>query len=107
LALPLNVDFLVAILALPRHLRDGAYAILFPLDVEIDLSAFDIATRLICAVLAGVSMIQVNLPPLAGKAPDSFIVMDLPRFPPGILSGMDFMGNHAASPLQRLCGSLR
>jgi putative Mg2+ transporter-C (MgtC) family protein len=136
LALPLDVDFFVAILTLPRHLRDGTYAILFPLDMEIDLpgvfeevveillhlivSWFDIATRLLCAVLAGVligwnrshhgraaglrtttlvslaacvSMIQVNLLlPLAGKAPDSFIVMDLMRLPLGILSGMGFIG---------------
>ena len=38
-------------------------------------------------------MIQVNLLlPVAGKAPDSFVVMDLMRLPLGILTGMGFIG---------------
>jgi putative Mg2+ transporter-C (MgtC) family protein len=81
---------------------------------------FDISVRLLCAIFAGilvglnrthhgrvaglrtmtlvslaacVAMIQVNLLlPIAGKAPDSFVVMDLMRLPLGILSGIGFIG---------------
>lgn len=80
----------------------------------------EIAFRLFCAVMAGVmigfdrgehgrpaglrttilvsaaacfAMIEANLLlPTAGKVPDSFVVMDLMRFPLGILSGMGFIG---------------
>ena len=49
-------------------------------------------TTLVC-LAASVSMIQVNLLlPLAGKAVNSFVVMDLMRLPLGILSGMGFIG---------------
>ncbi len=38
-------------------------------------------------------MIQANLLlPIVGKAPDSFVVLDLMRLPLGILSGMGFIG---------------
>ena len=81
---------------------------------------FEISVRLLCAILTGilvglnrthhgrvaglrtmtlvslaacVAMIQVNLLlPIAGKAPDSFVVMDLMRLPLGILSGIGFIG---------------
>lgn len=50
-------------------------------------------TMLLVGLAACLSMIQVNLLlPIAGKAPDSFIVMDLMRLPLGILSGMGFIG---------------
>ena len=50
-------------------------------------------TTLLVALAAAVSMIQVNLLlPIAGKASDSFVVMDLMRLPLGILSGMGFIG---------------
>jgi putative Mg2+ transporter-C (MgtC) family protein len=80
----------------------------------------DLAVRLLCAALAGfligfergehgrpaglrttmlvslaacVSMMQANLLlGVAGKAPDSFVVLDLMRLPLGILSGMGFIG---------------
>ena len=76
----------------------------------------DVALRLLCAVVAGfvtgydrgehgrpaglrttmlvslaacVAMIQANLLlAVAGKTPDSFVVLDLMRLPLGILSGM-------------------
>ena len=49
-------------------------------------------TTLVC-LAASVSMIQVDLLlPLAGKAVNSFVVMDLMRLPLGILSGMGFIG---------------
>jgi putative Mg2+ transporter-C (MgtC) family protein len=48
---------------------------------------------LLVGLAACISMIQVNLLlPVRGKAPDSFVVMDLMRLPLGILSGMGFIG---------------
>jgi putative Mg2+ transporter-C (MgtC) family protein len=53
-------------------------------------------TTILVALAAAASMIQVNLLlGLAGKAHDSFIVMDLMRLPLGILSGMGFIGGGA------------
>src|SRR6185437_14159673 len=49
-------------------------------------------TMLVC-LAASLSMIQVNLLlGITGKAPNSFVVMDLMRLPLGILSGMGFIG---------------
>jgi len=95
--------------------------------LDLTIGWFDIFVRLLCAILAGiliglnrthhgrvaglrtmtlvslaacVAMIQVNLLlPIAGKAPDSFVVMDLMRLPLGILSGIGFIG--AGAILQR------
>ncbi|HEY5314511.1 MAG TPA: MgtC/SapB family protein [Pirellulales bacterium] len=50
-------------------------------------------TTLLVCLAASASMIEANLLlPTHHKAPDSFIVMDLMRFPLGILSGMGFIG---------------
>src|SRR6185503_7007742 len=50
-------------------------------------------TTLLVCLAASISMIQANLlMGTIGKAPDSFIVLDLMRFPLGILSGMGFIG---------------
>lgn len=50
-------------------------------------------TTLLVCLAASISMIQVNfLLGTAGKAQDSFIVLDLMRLPLGILSGMGFIG---------------
>jgi putative Mg2+ transporter-C (MgtC) family protein len=50
-------------------------------------------TTMLVTLAAAISMIQVNLLlPVAGKAQDSFVVMDLMRLPLGILSGMGFIG---------------
>jgi putative Mg2+ transporter-C (MgtC) family protein len=50
-------------------------------------------TTMLVALAAAISMVQVNLLlPIAGKAQDSFAVMDLMRLPLGILSGMGFIG---------------
>lgn len=52
-------------------------------------------TVLVC-VAAAVAMIQVNLLlPLAGRAPDSFVMNDLMRLPLGILTGVGFIGGGA------------
>jgi putative Mg2+ transporter-C (MgtC) family protein len=50
-------------------------------------------TSMLVALAARVAMIQANLlMPTNGKAPDSFVVLDLMRLPLGILSGMGFIG---------------
>ena len=50
-------------------------------------------TTILVCLAAAVSMIQANfLLHTAGKAPDSFIMLDLMRLPLGILSGMGFIG---------------
>src|SRR5579872_4043630 len=49
-------------------------------------------TMLVC-LAASIAMIQTNLLlGTAGKAPNSFIVMDLMRLPLGILTGVGFIG---------------
>lgn len=50
-------------------------------------------TTILVCLAASLSMIQANLlMPTTGKAPDSFVVIDLMRFPLGILTGMGFIG---------------
>lgn len=50
-------------------------------------------TTMLVTLAAAISMIEANLLlPVAGKAQDSFGVMDLMRLPLGILSGMGFIG---------------
>src|SRR5215471_16004134 len=52
-------------------------------------------TMLVC-LAASLSMIQVNvLLPMAGKASDSYITLDLMRLPLGILTGVGFIGGGA------------
>ena len=55
--------------------------------------AAGLRTTLLVCLAASLSMIQVNLlMGVTGKAPNSFVVMDLMRLPLGILSGMGFIG---------------
>jgi uncharacterized membrane protein YhiD involved in acid resistance len=50
-------------------------------------------TTTLVSLAAAVAMIQANLLlPQAGKTADSFSVMDILRFPLGILSGIGFIG---------------
>ena len=50
-------------------------------------------TSILVSLAACIAMIQVNLLlPLAGRAPNSFVMNDLMRLPLGILSGMGFIG---------------
>lgn len=52
-----------------------------------------IRTTMLVCLAATLAMLQVNLLlPIAGKAPNSFVVMDLMRLPLGILSGIGFIG---------------
>ncbi|HEX3820140.1 MAG TPA: MgtC/SapB family protein [Candidatus Sulfotelmatobacter sp.] len=53
-------------------------------------------TTLLVCLAAAVAMIQANLLLVTnGKAPDSFVVLDLMRLPLGILTGMGFIGGGA------------
>lgn len=53
-------------------------------------------TTLLVCLAAAIAMIQANLLlATAGRAPDSFISLDLMRLPLGILSGMGFIGGGA------------
>jgi putative Mg2+ transporter-C (MgtC) family protein len=53
-------------------------------------------TTILVSFAACISMIQTNLLlGVVGKHPDSFVVMDLMRFPLGILTGMGFIGGGA------------
>jgi putative Mg2+ transporter-C (MgtC) family protein len=55
--------------------------------------AAGLRTTILVALAACLAMIQANLlMPTAGKAPDSFVVLDLMRLPLGILSGVGFIG---------------
>jgi putative Mg2+ transporter-C (MgtC) family protein len=50
-------------------------------------------TTMLVSLAACVAMLQANiLLPIAGKAPNSFVSLDLMRLPLGILSGMGFIG---------------
>jgi hypothetical protein len=79
--------------------------------------AHGLCTMSLVCLAASVSMIQTNLLLVtAGKAPDSFIVLDAMRLPLGILTGMGFIGagaivrrgasSRASRPPPR-CGSPR
>src|ERR1700684_3614013 len=53
-------------------------------------------TTLLVCLAAAVAMIQTNLLlATKGRAPDSFIMLDLMRLPLGILTGMGFIGGGA------------
>lgn len=55
--------------------------------------AAGLRTTILVGLAASVAMIQANiLLPVGGKAADSFGVMDLPRLPLGILTGVGFIG---------------
>jgi len=55
--------------------------------------AAGLRTTLLVCLAASLSMIQVNLLlDMAGRAPNSFVMLDLMRLPLGILSGMGFIG---------------
>ncbi|NLP60266.1 MgtC/SapB family protein [Paraburkholderia sacchari] len=56
-------------------------------------NAAGLRTTLLVCIAACLAMLQVNVLLLQhGKAPDSFVTLDLMRLPLGILSGMGFIG---------------
>ena len=55
-----------------------------------------VKTTTLVALAACLAMLQANwLMPTAGKAPNSFVVLDLMRLPLGILTGVGFIGGGA------------
>lgn len=55
--------------------------------------AAGLRTTILVGLAAAVSMVQANLLlSVGGKAPDSFSIMDVLRFPLGILTGVGFIG---------------
>ena len=88
--MPLEVSWYAIALRLLLTLLGG---VLIGLNREERGQAAGLRTTLLVALAASVAMIQVNLLlNVAGKAQNSFIVMDLMRLPLGILSGMGFIG---------------
>lgn len=68
-------------------------AALIGFDRETTSRPAGLRTVLLVGLAAAISMIQVNLLlTVRGKAPDSYVVMDMMRLPLGILSGMGFIG---------------
>jgi putative Mg2+ transporter-C (MgtC) family protein len=66
---------------------------LFGLDRSERGRVAGLRTTILISLVACLSMIEVNLLiSLSGKAPDSYVVLDLMRLPLGILSGMGFIG---------------
>jgi putative Mg2+ transporter-C (MgtC) family protein len=58
--------------------------------------AAGLRTTVLVCLAASVAMIQVNLLlPTVGRAPNSFVMNDLMRFPLGILTGVGFIGGGA------------
>jgi putative Mg2+ transporter-C (MgtC) family protein len=63
------------------------------LDRRVEGHPAGMRTTLLVALAACLSMLQANwLMNSAGKAPDSFVVLDLMRLPLGILTGVGFIG---------------
>lgn len=76
-----------------RLIMTVAAAALIGFDRETTNRPAGLRTVLLVALAASISMIQMNLLlTVRGKAPDSYVVMDVMRLPLGILSGMGFIG---------------
>lgn len=91
---------------MPLHLTWSAIALRLALTVlaggalgfdrSTEGKAAGIRTTTFVCLAASLAMIQMNLLlPLAGRAPDSFIMNDLMRLPLGILTGVGFIGGGA------------
>jgi putative Mg2+ transporter-C (MgtC) family protein len=66
------------------------------LNREMDGHPAGLRTTILVSLAACTAMIQANLLlPLEGKSPDSFISMDVLRFPLGVLTGVGFIGGGA------------
>lgn len=88
--MPLDLTWQAAALRLALAVAAGA---LIGLNRGERGNAAGLRTVILVCLAACVAMLEVNaLLPLAGKAPSSFVVMDLMRLPLGILSGMGFIG---------------
>lgn len=70
--------------------------VLIGLDRGTQGHAAGLRTTMLVGLAAALAMMQANvLLPVAGKATDSFAVLDLMRFPLGILTGVGFIGGGA------------
>jgi putative Mg2+ transporter-C (MgtC) family protein len=79
-----------------RLLLTFGAAALVGLNREIQGHAAGLRTSILIALAASVSMVLANmLLPIAGKAHDSFVNLDLMRLPLGILTGVGFIGGGA------------
>jgi putative Mg2+ transporter-C (MgtC) family protein len=76
-----------------RLILTVAAGALIGFDREAHKRSAGLRTTLLVALAAALSMIQANLLlDIRGKAPDSYVVLDLMRLPLGILSGVGFIG---------------
>ena len=88
--MPMHLDWTEVVLRLALTVLAGG---LIGLNRGEHSRAAGLRTTILVCLAASVSMIQANLLlATAGKAADSFIVLDLMRLPSGILSGMGFIG---------------
>ncbi|HTU17872.1 MAG TPA: MgtC/SapB family protein [Gemmataceae bacterium] len=88
--MPLTVEWHDVALRLTLTVAAG---LLFGVNRSERGRAAGLVTIVLVCLAASVSMIQVNLLlSMAGKAIDSFVVLDLMRLPLGILTGMGFIG---------------
>jgi putative Mg2+ transporter-C (MgtC) family protein len=91
--LPLDITWSEISLRLALALAAGT---LIGLNRSVHGHEAGLRTTILVTLAAAVTMIQVNLLlGLTGKAPNSFIQLDLMRLPLGILSGMGFIGGGA------------
>ena len=71
-------------------------ALAIGLDRSVEGHPAGVKTTLLVALAACLAMLQANwLMNSVGKAPDSFVVLDLMRMPLGILTGVGFIGGRS------------
>ncbi|PSJ63078.1 MgtC/SapB family protein [Pseudaminobacter soli (ex Li et al. 2025)] len=88
--MPLNPSWQEILLRLLLTLIAGA---LIGLNREAHGKAAGLRTTILVGLAAAISMVQANLLlSVGGKTPDSFAVMDVLRFPLGVLTGVGFIG---------------
>lgn len=88
--MPLNPSWQDILLRLLLTVAAGA---LIGLNRETHGKAAGLRTTVLVGLAAAISMIQANLLlSVGGKTPESFAVMDVLRFPLGVLTGVGFIG---------------
>jgi putative Mg2+ transporter-C (MgtC) family protein len=88
--MPLHVDVWEILLRLMLAAVAGG---VFGFNREQSGHAAGFRTTILVTLAAAIAMTQANLLlPAAGKTPDSFSVIDVARFPLGILTGVGFIG---------------
>jgi putative Mg2+ transporter-C (MgtC) family protein len=88
--MPLTLEWPEIVLRLALTVAAG---VLIGLERDTHGRPAGLRTTLLVCLAAAIAMIQVNLMlAVAGKAPDSFVTLDLMRLPLGILTGVGFIG---------------